>query len=78
MSTALQVTIILLICHDWVVAECTIASHSHCVAEQDLLDCSIPIGKSLPNTTSYVLEATSLVPIPIGVPGELYIGGPKV
>ncbi len=37
----------------------------------------LPIGGPLPNTQLYVLDR-NLEPVPIGVPGELYIGGAGV
>lgn len=37
----------------------------------------LPIGKPIENTQAYVLDK-NMARVPIGIPGELYIGGPQI
>lgn len=54
--------------------EGTTFSCCHPIAPSDTSLASIPIGRPISNTTVYILDAR-MQPVPIGVEGELYIGG---
>ncbi len=55
--------------------ETTITATTHEVGPEDTE--AVPIGRPLAGTQVYVLDAYGQ-PVPEGVPGELYIGGPRV
>ena len=54
--------------------EGTTFSCCHPISRETALVDSVPIGRPIANTTVYILDA-SRQPVPVGVPGELYIGG---
>ena len=54
--------------------ETTTFATSHRIADVGQLGHAVPIGRPLSGTSVYVLDA-GLRPVPVGVPGELYITG---
>ena len=57
--------------------ECTTFATFYPVTHVEKDAATIPIGRPISNTTAYVLDKHGN-PLPIGVPGELYVGGPGV
>jgi hybrid polyketide synthase/nonribosomal peptide synthetase ACE1 len=61
-------------------AEISIASHKGLVDYKEARhdeEASVPCGLSLPNYTTYILDE-NLRPLPVGMPGEVVIGGAGV
>jgi amino acid adenylation domain-containing protein len=54
--------------------ESTTFACCHTISPEGPFDGSIPIGGPIANTTAYILDS-QLQPVPIGVTGELFIGG---
>jgi len=57
--------------------ECTTFAAWHEIRDISISSESIPIGRPISNTQFYVLDR-SMEPVPIGLPGELYLGGEGV
>jgi amino acid adenylation domain-containing protein len=57
--------------------ETTIGCCTYVVPAAPTAAASVPIGRPLPGARAYVLD-DQLEPVPIGVPGELYVGGAGV
>ncbi|MBZ4423327.1 non-ribosomal peptide synthetase, partial [Myxococcus sp. RHSTA-1-4] len=54
--------------------ENTTFSTTHTLHRDSTVGASVSIGRPVSNSTTYVLDA-SMQPVPVGVPGELYVGG---
>ncbi|MFM9087323.1 MAG: amino acid adenylation domain-containing protein [Cyanobium sp.] len=62
------------IVHSFGPSEASIACTMHCVTSADLASAFVPLGKPLPDTKLVVVGPGGQL-CPIGVPGELHIGG---
>ncbi|OYW32438.1 MAG: hypothetical protein B7Z41_08405, partial [Rhizobiales bacterium 12-66-7] len=54
--------------------EFSVCATVHRVRAEDAQGARLPIGRPLPNTSLHILDE-NLEPAPIGVPGEIYLGG---
>lgn len=52
---------------------------THCMVNDTnaLREASVPIGRTIANTQIYILDK-HLAPVPIGIPGQIYVGGTGV
>ena len=57
--------------------ENTTFSTTYCVASFDAIGARVPIGRPISNSSAYVVDAHR-EPVPIGMPGELCVGGDGV
>ncbi|AGC43825.1 non-ribosomal peptide synthetase [Myxococcus stipitatus DSM 14675] len=57
--------------------ECTVFSTSHAIDAPPSLGQPVPIGRPITNGPVYLLDKHSR-PVPIGVPGELYVAGERL
>ncbi len=54
--------------------EATVGALTHRVTDNDAMGTTIPVGRPLSNVEAYILDPWHQ-PAPVGVPGELYLGG---
>ncbi|MFP2903374.1 AMP-binding protein, partial [Corallococcus sp. 4LFB] len=54
--------------------ECTVGVTTHDIVDLPEHATSVPIGRPMTRVQTYVLDAHGQ-PVPVGVPGELYLGG---
>jgi amino acid adenylation domain-containing protein len=57
--------------------ECTTFATAYPIEDPGALGTSVPIGRPIGNTTAYILDAHGNR-VPVGIPGELYLGGDGV
>ncbi|MEV7026875.1 amino acid adenylation domain-containing protein, partial [Kitasatospora sp. NPDC093558] len=63
--------------NDYGPTECAVWATTHRCGPAEASGAAIPIGRPVPNYRAHVLDAR-LRPVPPGVPGEIFLGGPGV
>jgi amino acid adenylation domain-containing protein len=63
--------------HAYGPTECTTFATTYAITNPESIGDGLPIGSPIENTRAYILDDYGM-PVPVGVPGEIYLGGDGV